>query len=128
MINPHSPVHHPNLHRFSHQAMATVFEVFIFHEDRVYSQQAAMEAFRLADVLEIELSRFVPNGDIGRINALPPGESARVGIHAFACMKRGLEIGLIILVVLLVILGLIIGFNKLKGSDEEESGEEKTYY
>ncbi len=44
-------------------------------------------------------------------------------------IKRALEVGLVILVVLLVILGLIIGFNKLKGSeDEEDMGEEKTYY
>jgi thiamine biosynthesis lipoprotein len=93
MIHRDSPLDHPHLHRFSHQAMATVFEIFIFHEDETYSQQAAMEAFRLADVLEIELSRFVPNGDIGRINALSPGESTRVGIHAFACLKRGLELG-----------------------------------
>jgi len=42
-------------------------------------------------------------------------------------IKKALEVGLVILVVLLVILGLIIGFNKLKGS-EEETEEEKTYY
>ncbi|MEA2037929.1 MAG: hypothetical protein U9O94_10570 [Nanoarchaeota archaeon] len=45
-------------------------------------------------------------------------------------LKKALEVGLVILVVLLVILGLIIGFNKLKGSEEEEEekGEDKTYY
>ena len=44
-------------------------------------------------------------------------------------IKKALEVGLVILVVLLVILGLIIGFNKLKGSEEEEeTGEDKTYY
>ncbi len=44
-------------------------------------------------------------------------------------IKKALEIGLVVLVVLLVILGLIIGFNKLRGSEEEEeAGEEKTYY
>ncbi len=43
-------------------------------------------------------------------------------------IKKALEIGLVVLVVLLVILGLIIGFNKLKGSEEESEGEEKTYY
>ena len=44
-------------------------------------------------------------------------------------IKRVLEVGLVVLVVLLVILGLIIGFNKLKGSEEEEGKEdEKTYY
>jgi len=47
-------------------------------------------------------------------------------------LKRALEIGLIILVVILVIIGLIIGFNKLKGDDEDFESEGKdegqTYY
>ena len=44
-------------------------------------------------------------------------------------VKKGLEVGLVVLVVLLVILGLIIGFNKLKGEDEDLSEEDnKTYY
>ena len=43
-------------------------------------------------------------------------------------IKKALEIGLVILVVLLVLLGLIIGFNKLRGSEEEEGEDEKTYY
>ncbi len=43
-------------------------------------------------------------------------------------VKKALEIGLVVLVVLLVILGLIIGFNKLKGSEEETKEEGQTYY
>ncbi|MBS3097671.1 hypothetical protein J4209_02640 [Candidatus Woesearchaeota archaeon] len=43
-------------------------------------------------------------------------------------LKRALEVGLFVLIVLLVILGLIIGFTKLKGSEEEPKEEEKTYY
>lgn len=46
-------------------------------------------------------------------------------------VKKALEIGLIVLIVLLVILGLIIGFNKLKGNDEDEDldeQEDKNYY
>jgi hypothetical protein len=45
-------------------------------------------------------------------------------------IKKGLEIGLIVLVVLLVLLGLIVGFNKLKGAEEEEPEEisGQTYY
>lgn len=43
-------------------------------------------------------------------------------------VKKGLEVALVILVVLLVIIGLIIGFNRLKGSDEEEEPKEETYY
>jgi len=46
-------------------------------------------------------------------------------------LKRGLEIGVIILIVLLVILGLIIAFNKLRETGEEEPEESEkgeTYY
>ena len=54
------------------------------------------------------------------------GAAASTGLGK---IKKALEIGLVVLVVLLVILGLIIGFNKLKGSEEdEEQGEDKTYY
>ncbi|MBS3157557.1 hypothetical protein J4442_05305 [Candidatus Woesearchaeota archaeon] len=42
-------------------------------------------------------------------------------------VRKGLEIGFAILAILLVILGLIIAFNKLKGSNEEEGlGDEET--
>ncbi len=47
---------------------------------------------------------------------------------AWSKVKRGLEVGLVVLVILLVILGLIIGFNKLKGGDEETKEEGETYY
>tara|TARA_Y100000310_G_scaffold146303_2_gene145622 strand:- start:9011 stop:10294 length:1284 start_codon:yes stop_codon:yes gene_type:complete len=55
------------------------------------------------------------------LSANVAGEAREGGV------KRALEIGLVILVVLLVILGLIIGFNKLKGS-EEGGDESQTYY
>ena len=42
-------------------------------------------------------------------------------------VRRGLEVALVVLVVLLVVIGLIIGFNRLKG-DEDEEGNEETYY
>ena len=56
--------------RFSHEAMATVFEVHAAHPDQHYAAQAAQAAFDLADRLEHELSRFLPNSDISRINQL----------------------------------------------------------
>ena len=46
-------------------------------------------------------------------------------------LKRGLVTGLAIIIVLLVLLGLIIGFNKLKGGDDDEDDldeDGKTYY
>ncbi len=72
--------------RFSHEAMATVFEVHGVHADRRYAEQAAQAAFDLVDRLECELSRFLPNSDVGRINQLAAGESTRVGASAMECL------------------------------------------
>jgi uncharacterized membrane protein len=62
-----------------------------------------------------------------KVSVTKDTESTETTAFGWAKLKRALEIGLIILVVLLVILGLIIGFNKLKGKDNEEE-EGQTYY
>jgi thiamine biosynthesis lipoprotein len=70
--------------------MATTFEVVIQHNPDVhrgYAQQAALAAFDELDRLEAELSRFVENSDISRINNLAEGESACVGLDAFRCLE-----------------------------------------
>lgn len=74
------------VHRFSHEAMATVFEVHAAHPDARYAEQAAHAAFELADRLERELSRFLPNSDVGRINRLAAGDRTRVGPSAMECL------------------------------------------
>ena len=74
-------------HRFAHQAMHTEFEIFCAHADREYAQQAAWAAFDLLDRLENELSRFIENSDISRINGLAPGESARVSRWTMECLR-----------------------------------------
>jgi thiamine biosynthesis lipoprotein len=66
--------------------MATVFEVHAAHPDARYAEQAAHAAFELADRLERELSRFLPNSDIGRINRLAAGDRTRVGSSAMECL------------------------------------------
>jgi thiamine biosynthesis lipoprotein len=73
-------------HCFSHEAMATVFEVRVAHPDVGYAEQAAHAAFELADRLERELSRFLPNSDIGRINRLAAGDHIRVSPSALECL------------------------------------------
>jgi FAD:protein FMN transferase len=75
-----------NIRRFSHEAMATVFEVYAAHPDAGYAAQAAHSAFELTDQLERELSRFRTNSDITRINHLAAGESTRVGPSAIECL------------------------------------------
>jgi FAD:protein FMN transferase len=72
--------------RFSHEAMATVFEVHAVHPDERYAAQAAQAAFDLVDSLERELSRFLPNSDIGRINHLTSGERTQVSPSTMECL------------------------------------------
>jgi thiamine biosynthesis lipoprotein len=78
--------------RFGHQAMATEFEIFCVHPDGDYAQQAARAAFDLLDRLESELSRFIPNSDISRLNHLAAGESARVSRWTIECLQIAREI------------------------------------
>ena len=75
-----------DLRRFSHEAMATVYEVYAPHADERYVAQAAQAAFDLVDRLELELSRFLPNSDIARINHLRPGETTRVTPTTLECL------------------------------------------
>jgi len=76
----------PDLRRFSHEAMNTVFEVHTANADARYAAEAAQAAFALVDRLEGELSRFRPNSDITRLNHLPAGERTRVGEAALECL------------------------------------------
>ncbi len=76
----------PALRRFSHEAMATVFEVIAEHEDARYAGQAAHAAFELVDRLEQDLSRFRPNSDVSRVSELRAGEAARVSPDTMECL------------------------------------------
>jgi thiamine biosynthesis lipoprotein len=75
-----------DVRRFSHEAMATVFEVYAVHPDEGYAAQAAQAAFDLVDRLERELSRFLPNSDITRVNHLAAGEHTRVSGSTLECL------------------------------------------
>jgi FAD:protein FMN transferase len=74
-------------HRFAHQAMATEFEIFCEHAEHDYAQQAAWAAFDLLDRLEGDLSRFIENSDISRINSISRGESLRVSRWTMDCLQ-----------------------------------------
>ena len=69
------------VHRFAHEAMATVFEVFVAGSDETYAGQAARAAFDEVDRLERLFSRFDPSSETSRIGRLQPGESLRIGIE-----------------------------------------------
>lgn len=82
----------PDVHRFAHRAMATTFEAILQYEDRTYAQQAARAAFDEVDRIEGQLSRFLETSDITRINSLPAGQPAQLGLDAFACLKLSAEV------------------------------------
>ncbi|MBM4081839.1 MAG: FAD:protein FMN transferase [Planctomycetes bacterium] len=75
------------LHRFAMDAMATTFEIVIRSGDKVYAKSAAMAAFDEVKRIETELSRFIPSSDVSQINRLRAGQSLRVGIAAFDCLR-----------------------------------------
>jgi hypothetical protein len=47
---------------FSHEAMATTFQIFVAGRPMEYARQAAAAAFLELDRLENELSRFIETG------------------------------------------------------------------
>ena len=74
------------LHRCSHEAMTTSFEVIAIHENGTYARQAAETVFREIDRLEGLLSRHTAGSDIDQINHLKPGESVRITPDVFECL------------------------------------------
>jgi thiamine biosynthesis lipoprotein len=74
------------VHRFSHEAMATIFDALIQHPDYQYSRQAAIAAFNEIDRIEQDLSHFVENSDISRLNDAPADTPVQLGIEAFQCL------------------------------------------
>jgi thiamine biosynthesis lipoprotein len=69
------------VHRFAHEAMATVFEIFIAGREEEYAGQAARAAFDEVDRLERLFSRFDPSSETSRIGRLRPGEPLMVGLE-----------------------------------------------
>jgi thiamine biosynthesis lipoprotein len=82
----------PDVHRFSHQAMATTFEIIAQNADKLYAEQAANAAFDELDRIESELSRYVENSDVTRINNAPAGRPVPLGLDTFECLQISGEI------------------------------------
>jgi thiamine biosynthesis lipoprotein len=75
-----------DVHRFAHEAMTTVFEVFITGKDKDYARQAARAAFDEVDRIERLFSRFDPSSEISRASRLRPGERMMVGVETVECL------------------------------------------
>ena len=86
------PAEAPPAHRFTHHAMATIFEAVVRGDDEGYAGQAARAVFREIDRIEGLFSRFDPTSEIARLNRLGPGESLAVGVETFECLSLAEEV------------------------------------
>jgi len=86
---PNSP---PGTHRFAHQAMGTIFEILIAHSDGAYAEQAAWAAFGELDRIEQQLSRYIENSDVSRINNLAANQPLRIGFDTYKCLRLSARI------------------------------------
>ncbi len=73
--------------KFSHQAMATTFQVIIDGQDHTYARQAADAAFAEADRMEQFFSRFIDSSDVSRLNHAPVDTWINVSLETFECLK-----------------------------------------
>lgn len=80
----------PAPYRFSHEAMATTFEVIVAGQEREYARQAAAAVFREVDRINALLNKYDAGSDIGQINLLKPGESVRVSLETLACLEKAI--------------------------------------
>lgn len=75
------------IHRFTHQAMACEWDVFVAHADGEYCTSVARAVFAEVDRLEDELSFFRPGSDVYELNAAPPGQPVRVRPDTWAVLR-----------------------------------------
>ncbi len=79
-------------HTLVHEAMATAFKVTVVHDDAAYARQAAGAVLAELDRIDGRLSRFVDSSDVSRINRLRSGQSTRVHLDTFDCLRIALEV------------------------------------
>lgn len=77
---------------FEHQAMATQFGVTIENESEDYAHSASQQIFQLIDQLEQQLSRFIPDSDISRINRMKADEQLPIDYETWEVLKMAIEI------------------------------------
>lgn len=73
------------------EAMATEFDITVAGCPEKLARQAAEAALAELAPLEQELSRYIENSDISRINRLPRGGTTVVSPETFDCLQIALE-------------------------------------
>jgi thiamine biosynthesis lipoprotein len=76
------------VHRFSHEAMTTTFEVCIAGQQQEYARQASGAVFSEIDRIDGLLNKYDAGSDVGQINLLEAGGSVRIGIETIECLEH----------------------------------------
>jgi thiamine biosynthesis lipoprotein len=61
-------------------------------QDEDYAQQISQAVFAEIDRIKNLISRFNPTSEIGQINRLRAGQSLRIGVETFQCLKTALAV------------------------------------
>jgi len=78
--------------KFSHDALNTYNRISIYHNDKIYAEQAAAAAFREIDRLENILSRFTAGSDIWQINHTPANSTIPLNFETCECLSLALQL------------------------------------
>ncbi|MDH5384079.1 MAG: FAD:protein FMN transferase [Candidatus Aminicenantes bacterium] len=73
--------------RFAHFSMSTTFEILIAGRDNDYARKVSQDVFAEVDRIERLFNHFDPCSEIGQINGLQPGQSLRIGVETYECLK-----------------------------------------
>jgi len=79
------------LHRFRQEHMTTTFEIQIAHENATYARQASLAAFQTTARLERLLTRYRDDSEISQLRSLAPGETLRLSVDTFSCLRLASE-------------------------------------
>ncbi len=81
----------PALRRYTADAMNTTFRIYVRDAGEA-ADCAVSEAFVTLARLEELLSRFIPESDVGRINAMKAGDALFISDECNACLRLALEV------------------------------------
>jgi thiamine biosynthesis lipoprotein len=107
--------------------MHTRFEIWIVHEDGVYAEQAAHNAFQGVDDLEQNLSRFITNSDISRLNNAPVNQPIRLDEETIRCLKYAETLNQVSMGVFDITVGPLVNLWKVKPAPSEKSIKEAVH-
>mgnify|MGYP000241746459 CR=1 FL=1 len=82
----------PQCVHFSHEAMNTTYHLRFPEQDSKHLHDVSRFCFEELDRLESQLSRFVDDSDVSRINSMRSGDSLFVSEACYECLRRSLEL------------------------------------